>query len=52
MIRCGVYNEELHQYKFGKTKWYQQQIHTYLQQHPEHTVNKAFDYFNNGDCTE
>ena len=29
-----------------------QQIHTYLQQHPKHTVSKAFEYFNNGDCTE
>ena len=40
----------MHQYKFGKSKWYQQQIQSYLQQHPEDTAKHAFKYFNNGDC--
>ena len=31
MIKCGVHNKQLDQYKFCKSKWCQQQIHTYLQ---------------------
>ena len=44
MLKCGVNNEHLVWYKFGKTKQYRQQTHTYLQQHPQHTVNEAFDH--------
>ena len=44
MTKCGVQNEQLDQYKFGKSKGYQQQIHTYLQQHMQHSVNEAFEY--------
>ena len=31
--------------------WIKQQIQTYLQQHPRHTINEAFEYFSNGDRT-
>ena len=48
-MKCGVYSKSLAQYKFGKSKWYQQQTHIYLQQHPQHTVNDAFEYLSNGD---
>ena len=43
MIKCGVYNKQLDQYEFGKSKSYQQQIHTFLQQHPQHSANEAFE---------
>ena len=44
MIKCGVYNEQLDQYAFCKSKRYQQKMHTYLQQRPQHTVNEAFEH--------
>ena len=52
MMKWGVYNDELNQYKFGTSQWYQQQAHTDLQQHSQHTINKAFEHFDSGDCTE
>ena len=39
---CPIYKLQLHQYWFGKNKWYQQQIQQYH--------NTTFEYFNNGDC--
>ena len=51
MIHCPIYNHQLNQYKFSKNKWYQQQIHSYIQQHGNNTAQQAFEYFNNGDCS-